>query len=167
MRVLLGSLLALAMIGSASAQRVINNGPVDGLMAVGSRPGISPKIEIEAADDFVLNGFFNAYHATFTGLLTGGATVTSIGVVDVEIYRVFPKDSTNPPSGNVPTRTNSPSDNAFTGRDSAVAGQLTFASAVLNATFTATNSVLNGINKVPNQTTGGEGAVRGQEVQFT
>src|SRR5438445_6146906 len=144
MRVLLGSLLALAMIGSASAQRVINNGPVDGLMAVGSRPGISPKIEIEAADDFVLNGFFNAYHATFTGLLTGGATVTSIGVVDVEIYRVFPKDSTNPPSGNVPTRTNSPSDEAFTTR-STLDGNMTFTATALGP-ITAANSVLNGIN---------------------
>ena len=41
MKVLLGSFLALTMIGSAFAQRVINSGSVDGLMAVGSRPGIS------------------------------------------------------------------------------------------------------------------------------
>jgi hypothetical protein len=116
MKILLGSLLALTMVVSASAQRVINNGSVDGLMAIGSRPGLGGTIEIEAGDDFVLNGLFNAYHATFTGLLTGGATVSSIGVVTVEIYRVFPKDSTMPPSGNVPTRNNSPSDEAFATR---------------------------------------------------
>jgi hypothetical protein len=29
--------------------------------------------------------------------------------VRLEIYRVFPKDSQDPPSGNVPTRVNSPS----------------------------------------------------------
>jgi hypothetical protein len=37
---------------------------------------------------------------------------------------------------------------------------------VLNSTFTAANSVLNGINPIPNQTTGGEGSVTGEEVQF-
>jgi hypothetical protein len=162
MKVLLGSFLALTMIGSAFAQRVINSGSVDGLMAVGSRPGISPKIEIEAADDFVLNGFFNAYHATFTGILTGAATVANIGVVNVEIYRVFPKDSTTPPSSNVPTRNNSPSDEAFTTRSTAD-GNLTFTATALGP-FTAANSVLNGINKSPSQTTNGEGPVSGTEV---
>jgi hypothetical protein len=67
----------------------------------------------------------------------------------------------------VPTRVNSPADNVLDTRDSAVVGQLTFSSALLNANFTAANSVLNGINPIPNQTTGGEGAVSGEEVQFT
>jgi hypothetical protein len=31
-------------------------------------------------------------NATFTGLLTGGATQSDIGQVRVEIYRVFPND---------------------------------------------------------------------------
>jgi len=37
---------------------------------------------------------------------------------------------------------------------------------LLNPRFTALNSVINGINAFPNQTTGGEGQVTGQEVQF-
>lgn len=83
----------------------------------------------------------------------------------IEIYRIFPKDSTNPPSGHVPTRANSPSDVAFDSRDS-VGSTLSFSTTVLSASFTALNSVLNGIHPLPNGTTGGEGAVSGQEVRF-
>jgi hypothetical protein len=63
------------------------------------------------------------------------------------------------------TRVNSPSDVEFsilsTGSSS-----LTFSTTVLSSSFTAANSVINGINPIPNQFTGGEGAVTGQEVQF-
>jgi len=137
----------------------------DGKLAAASRPASAGKIEIEAADDFVLASPTTVTSASWTGLLTG-ATTADVGQVTVEIYRVFPLDSTNPPSGNVPTRVNSPSDVAFTSRDSTASG-LTFTTAVLNATFTASNSVLNGIHPAPNQTTGGEGPVTGQEVTFT
>jgi hypothetical protein len=58
---------------------------------------------------------------------------------------------------------NSPSDNAFSSF-SIAAGNLTIT--LLNANFTVANSVLNGINPSPNQTTGGEGPVSGEEVQF-
>jgi len=85
--------------------------------------------------------------------------------VTIEIYRVFPKDSTVPPSGQVPTRVNSPSDVAFDSRD--FPGQLNFSTALLSPSFTAGNSVVNGINPSPNQTTGGEGPVTGQEVLFS
>jgi hypothetical protein len=101
--------------------------------------------------------------ATFTGLLPSGAPLSSVTGVGVEFYRVFPLDSVNPPDGRVPTRVNSPSDNAFSSF-SIAAGNLTIT--LLSATFTVANSVLNGINPVPNQTTGGEGAVSGEEVQF-
>jgi len=37
----------------------------------------------------------------------------------------------------------------------------------VSASFTASNSVVNGINKSPNQTTGGEGPVTGEEVLFS
>jgi hypothetical protein len=104
--------------------------------------------------------------ATFTGLLPSGAPLTNVTDVVVEIYRVFPKDSTNPPDGRVPTRTNSPSDVAFDSRDSA-ANTLSFSGVIQSASFTAANSVLNGIHPLPNVTTGGEGAVTGEEVQFT
>jgi hypothetical protein len=63
------------------------------------------------------------------------------------------------------TRVNSPSDVEFVGRDSA-SSDLSFAMSVLAPSFTANNSVVNGINPFPNQTTGGEGPVTGQEVQF-
>jgi hypothetical protein len=85
--------------------------------------------------------------------------------VTVEIYRVFPKDSQSPPSGNVPSRVNSPSDVAFGSRSSSAA-ELAFSAVVLNASFTAANSVRNGIHKLPNQFTGGEGSVSGTEVRF-
>ena len=90
-----------------------SNGNVNGQMAVASRPNSAGKIEIEAADDFVIASQTQITNATFTGLITSGVAAPTVGEIVVEIYRVFPKDSTNPPSGNVPTRVNSPSDVAF------------------------------------------------------
>jgi PEP-CTERM motif len=114
--------------------------------------------------------------ATFTGLLTGGATVANVGEVVVEIYRVFPNDSdvgrtSGPPTFStpqVPTRVNSPSDVALDRRDTA-AGELTFGTKVLNNgnPFTALNSVQpGGIHPLPGVTTGGNGPITGQEVEF-
>jgi hypothetical protein len=85
--------------------------------------------------------------------------------VRVEIYRVFPNDSDTMRTINVLTRMNSPSDVAFADRSSND-GNLNFSTSVLNANFTALNSVLNGINPFPNQTTGGEGSITGEEVRF-
>ena len=100
-----------------------NNGAPDGRMAVASRPANSGigQIEIEAADDFVLTGAVHISGATFTGLLPSAAPLGSIQQVEVEIYRVFPLDSANPPSGHVPTRVNSPSDVDFDSRSTATA----------------------------------------------
>ena len=98
-------------------------------------------------------------------MLVGGATPANVRDVEIELYHVFPIDSTNPPDGRVLTRTNSPSDNNFAAADSGL-GQLSFTATVLNPSFTAANSVVNGINPLPNQFTGGEGAVTGEEVQF-
>ncbi|MBA2589532.1 MAG: VPLPA-CTERM sorting domain-containing protein [Alphaproteobacteria bacterium] len=133
-------------------------------MAAASRPAAGGKIEIEAADDFVITGQTQITSATFIGVITGA--IPTVGEVAVEIYRVFPFDSVIPPSGNVPTRANSPSDVAYDTRDSGLA-TLSFLTSTLSPNFTAQNSVLNGINKSPNQTTGGEGPVSGMEVQFT
>ena len=84
----------------------------------------------------------------------------------VEIYRVFPLDSDTTRTPNVPSRINSPSDNALVSRDSS-AGELTFTTGILQSSFTASNSVQpGGINPMPPQTTGGDGSVTGQEVQF-
>jgi hypothetical protein len=94
--------------------------------------------------------------------------------VRVEIYRVFPNDSdvdrTNGPpdfsTPNVPTRVNSPSDVAFLEADAAD-GSLRFSTAVLNGNFNALNSVQpGGIHPSPNQFTGGNGPVTGEEVEF-
>lgn len=160
------AMVTSAIVGSASATPFFfSTGNVDGLMAAASRPVAGGKIEIEAADDFTtIANQTQITSATFTGLLTGAAP--TIGEVAVEIYRVFPKDSDTVRTPNVLTRTNSPSDVAFDTRDTSL-GTLTFSTATLAPNFTAANSVLNGINKFPNQTTGGEGAVTGAEVQFT
>jgi hypothetical protein len=148
-----------------------STGTPDGKMAAATRPDAPGKFEIETGDDFVLasEGIINS--ATFVGLLSGGAT---IGEVRVEIYRVFPNDSdvsrtSGPPTFStprVPTRVNSPSDVEFDDRDTA-SGNLTFTTALLNASFTAANSVMpGGIHPMPGQTTGGNGPVTGEEVQF-
>jgi hypothetical protein len=160
-------LLVLALcvsLTSAADTFFFSTGNPDGRMAVGSRPSSTGKIEIEAADDFVLASSTTITSATFTGLLTGGATLANVGNVGVEIYRVFPNDSNTTRTPNVPTRVNSPSDVAFDTRDST--SGLAFSGAQIGP-FTANNSVLNGINPSPNQTTGGEGSVTGTEVVFT
>ena len=150
----------------AIAAPFFSTGDPNGLMATATRPTSAGKIETETGDDFVLSTATKITGATFTGLLTGDVSLADIGNVVVEIYRVFPKDSQNPPSGNVPTRDNSPSDVAFDSRNTA-GNTLTFTASVLSVDFTANNSVINGINKQPNQKTGGEGPVNGQEVLFT
>ena len=164
----LAPIVIFAWSGLANATPFFfSTGNVDGLIATASRPSSAGKIEIESADDFIVGAgnTLTLTSATFQGLIPTGASLSSIGTVRVEIYRVFPADSTNPPSGNVPTRVNSPSDVAFAERESGGAG-LTFTPGIVQPSFTANNSVLNGINKIPNQLTGGEGAVTGQQVQF-
>jgi hypothetical protein len=159
-----GIVAALAVPAAAEPLFIFTGDP-DGKIGLASRPGAGGLSEIEAADDFVLSANSTLTSATFTGLLPTGTSLSDISRVVVEIYRVFPLDSTDPPGGNVPTRVNSPADIAFASRDSAAAG-LTFSPAVIGPDFTVLNSILNGINPVPNQTTGGEGAVTGSEVQF-
>jgi hypothetical protein len=156
------ALLAAAEPVRAGPSFFFSTGDPDGKMATASRPASAGKIEIEAADDFALTGATQINSLTFTGLVPTGSNVNR---VNVEIYRVFPKDSDTVRLPNVPTRTNSPSDNAFASRDSS-AGELSFTTSVLSPVFTAANSVLNGIHPKPNQQTLGEGPVTGQEVQF-
>lgn len=155
---------------SAAAPFFFSTGNPDGKMALASRPGSA---EIEAGDDFALSEPTSLTGATFTGLLPSGASLSSVQQVAVEIYRLFPSDSdvgrtSGPPTFStpqVPTRVNSPSDVDLAARDAAT-GSLSFTAAVVGASFTANNSVLNGIHPKPNQTTGGDGAVSGEEVNF-
>ncbi|GAO39124.1 hypothetical protein SCH01S_25_01050 [Sphingomonas changbaiensis NBRC 104936] len=161
--------IAAGLLFSANAQAdsfFFSTGNPDDRIATATRQASAGKIETESADDFILSRKTQLTGGTFTGLLPDGFSLSGINDVTVEIYRVFPLDSTNPPSRHVPTRNNSPSDNALASRDSA-AGELSFTPALLAADATAANSVINGIHAAPNQFTGGEGAVRGEEVQFS
>src|SRR2546426_1883125 len=145
----------------ASSPFFFSTGSPDGRIATASRPSSGGLVEIEAADDFILTSATTIDHVTFVGLLPAAEPLTSAVQVRIEIYRVFSKDSVDPPSGNVPTRVNSPSYNAFDQRDSTVVGDLTYTATLLSPSFTAANSVVNGIHPIPNQFTGGEGPVTG------
>jgi hypothetical protein len=173
-------LILLALIGPSfiaariDAQVLYNNDFPTNDMAAATRPESAGKIEIETADDFLLPTGAHVTGATFTGLLSGGATTSDIANVRVEIYRVFPNDSdvgrtSGPPTfgtPQVPARVNSPSDVALLDRSKSD-GNLSFTTALLNATFTANNSVQpGGIHPQPGQTTGGNGAITGEEVNF-
>ena len=150
-----------------------STGNPNGKIATTSRPDSPFGSEIETGDDFVLTQATSITSATFAGLITGSRPGLSIGQVVVEVYRVFPNDSniartSGPPTfstPNVPTRVNSPSDVAFADRDSESAN-LHFLAADLGS-FTAANSVQpGGIHKQPNQTTGGNGPLTGEEFEF-
>jgi len=175
-------LILLAMFGAsfvaaridAQVTVLYNNDFPTGDMAAATRPESAGKFEIESADDFLLPTGAHVNGATFTGLLPSGSTLSDIANVRVEIYRVFPNDSdvgrtSGPPTFStpqVPTRVNSPSDVALLDRSSND-GNLSFTAALVSATFTANNSVQpGGIHPQPGQTTGGNGAITGEEVHF-
>ena len=161
----LAAFLLLATQASASTFSFSTGNP-DGKIGTLSRPPGAGLIQTETADDFVVeSNTVLITDATFTGLIPPGASLSSITEVEIELYHVFPADSANPPSGNVPTRTNSPADVeiAAATRDS-LDGTLSFTATVLNSSFTVSNSVVSGIHKSPAQHTGGEGPVTGQEV---
>jgi hypothetical protein len=142
-------------------------GNPDGRIGVASRPPSKDgsKIEIEAADDFILGTQTLIYGAIFTGLTPPNITPDDVGTVTVEIYRVFPNDSDTSRTPNVPTRTNSPGDVEFVHR-STEDGNLDYTFVTLQLQYTVANSVINGIHAQPNQNTGGEGPVTGWLNQF-
>jgi hypothetical protein len=149
-----------------------STGNPDGKIATASRPGTPTGFEIESADDFALTSQTHINHATFQGILVGGS-ISNIGQVRVEMYRVFPNDSdvtrtSGPPvfsTPQVPTRVNSPSDVEFADRDTA-SKNLTLKTTDLG-TFKADNSVQpGGIHPMPGQTTKGDGPVTGERVLF-
>jgi len=160
----------LVLIASrASAQSfTFSTGSPDGLIGTLSRPASDGMIQTETADDFALTDCVLVNQATFTGLLPSGTPLSDINRVEVEIYHVFPVDSDTTRTPNVVTRVNSPSDveiNAAT-RDS-LNNSLSSSAMLENAMFTVLNSVVNGIKPKPNQFTGGEGPVTGEEVTIT
>src|SRR5215471_5012196 len=133
------AVFALLAMPASATPFFFSTGNVTNLMATATRPESPGKFEIESADDFALTSSTTINSATFTGLLTGGATIANIGEVRVEIYRVFPADSnvartSGPPTfstSQVPTRVNSPSDVEVDDRDTA-SGDLSFTTSVLN-----------------------------------
>jgi hypothetical protein len=157
-------------ISPASADTVpffFSTGNPDGLIAALSRVASPGKLETETADDFVTTAPTVINSATFVGLLPSGTPPSAVTQVEIELYHVFPIDSVEPPDGRVNTRVNSPSDNNFNARDSNVPGELSFTTTLLNPSFTALNSVLDGgIKPFPDQFTGGNGPLTGEEVQF-
>ena len=158
--------LAVSSAAAATIPFFFSTGNPDGLIATASRVASTGKLETETADDFVTTGPTTINSATFIGLLPLGTPLSAVTQVEIELYHVFPIDSTNPPDGKVVARANSPSDNNFDARDSNVPGQLSFTTTLLSPSFMALNSVVNGIHAQPNQFTGGEGPVTGEEVQF-
>jgi hypothetical protein len=164
-RFALGIAGLLFVVPAVAAPFLFSTGNPDGLIATLSRTASPGKLETETADDFVTTATTFITNATFTGLLPLGTPLSSVHNVEIELYHVFPIDSAFPPDGRVLTRANSPSDNNFAAADG-LSGQLSFTTTLISPTFTALNSVLNGINALPNQFTGGEGAVTGEEVQF-
>ena len=165
--------LLCAVPAAAQTPFFFSTGDPDEKIATAARPDTPGVFEIESADDFGLTHATSINGATFTGLLPIGSTGADVSQVIVEMYRVFPKDSdvgrTSGPTEfstpNVPTRVNSPSDVAFQERDGG--SGLTFTTEVLSDDFSALNSVTQGgIHPLPGIFTGGNGAVRGEEVQF-
>jgi hypothetical protein len=150
-----------------------STGVPDGRIATIAEPSNAHNshVEYESADDFVLTSETQINHASFTGLLTGGASPRDLKNVVVEIYRVFPNDSdvgrtSGPPTFStpqVPTRVNSPSDVAFESLDSAH-NQLGVRTRVLSQSFTALASV-SSADKISLKS-GGNGPVTGKEVEF-
>jgi hypothetical protein len=142
-----------------------STGLPDGKMATIAEPANAhnSQVEFESADDFALTTQTTIRHASFTGLLTGGATPKDVSNVVVEIYRVFPLDSDTTRIPKVPTRNNSPSDVAFASRDSADK-ELNFHTDVLAGSFSALASVSSADKIKVNS--GGNGEVTGEEVEF-
>jgi hypothetical protein len=154
------------IVPSATASPFLfSTGLPDGRIATISEPPNTHNshVEFETADDFVLNTETVIDHASFTGLLTGGATLKDVSDVFLTIYRVFPNDSDLTRTPQVPTRQNSPADNEIENFDSAV-GDLRFHSRELSTSFTAQNSV-SSADKI-SVNSHGNGSVTGEEVEF-
>jgi hypothetical protein len=142
-----------------------HTGVPDGRIATVSEPANAhnSQVEFETADDFVLPSATRIDNASFTGLLTGGATLSDVSNVVITIYRVFPNDSDTTRTPQVPTRNNSPADNEIENRDSA-ARDLFFRGQVLSESFAAQNSV-SSVDRIGVHS-GGNGSVTGEEVHF-
>jgi hypothetical protein len=152
-------ILACARVAAAAPIVLYSNLALNGQMAAAGRPDAPGVVEIEPADDFILNNGASVTEVKFIGLIVGAAPVIDPASINLEIYRVFPADSTFPPDNKVPTRVNSPSDVAATERGFAGLTSLTITNLGAGS---AANSVKNGIAVGA----GGEGGVTGTEFEF-
>jgi hypothetical protein len=163
-------LAAVFFSGIASAQEtnvLVSTGNTDGKLGALSRRPSTGKLETETADDFVLTQTTVLTGATITGLISPATPLEDIADVEVELYHVFPKDSVDPPSGNVPSRVNSPGDVEIgSATRDANLHTLSFTANLLDSNFSVLNTVINGINKKPLNTTHGEGSSTGEEVEI-
>lgn len=171
---LLTSLVAATLIvgvGFAPAWAApffFSTGNADGRLGALSQPAGAGTLETETADDFILAETTSIAQATITGLIPSGTALANIGNVEVEVYHVFPRDSVEPPSGNVPSRANSPADVEIdTATRDGKLGTLGFTARLLAPSVSVLNTVVNGINKAPHTVTRGEGPASGDVVQIT
>ncbi len=143
-------------------------GAPDGRLGTLSQPAKAGSLETETADDFILSETTVITQATINGLIPPGTPLGNISNVEIEIYHVFPEDSADPPSGNVPTRVNSPADDEIdiATRDGSL-GTLESSASLLDPNFSVSNTVVNGINKAPDNVTRGEGPANGEMVAIT
>src|SRR5262249_28934278 len=111
-RCFLAALAGAALLGTQARADYFffTTGNPDHRMAVGARVETDVQVEVEPADDFILERETLIWHANFTGLLPSDAPLSDVAFVLIEIYRVFPKDSDADRMIHVPTRMNSPSD---------------------------------------------------------
>ena len=164
---MMGLVLLVAQLATAQTFSFTPGDP-DGKLGALSRRASPGKVETETADDFVLQQTAVINKATITGLIPANTDLTNIKDVEIEVYHVFPLDSTIPPSGNVPSRDKSPSDVEIgTATRAASSGTLKFSASVIAENFQVGNTVVNGINKIPVNLTNGEGAFTGEEVELT
>src|SRR5437867_7502781 len=140
-----------------------STGTPDGLLGALPQPPSSGTLETETADDFILTETTSIAQASITGLIPSGTPLADISNVEVEVYHVFPKDSADPPSGNVTSRANSPADVEIdAATPDGTLGTLGFSASPLNPSFSVLNTVANGINKVPSNVTRREGPASGE-----
>ena len=161
----IGILAAWLATPAWAASFFFSTGNPDGKLGALSEQASSEngQIETETADDFILSAATVINGATITGLIPSGAPLTSITNVEVELYQVFPADSVNPPSGNVPSRQNSPADVEIgTATRDGSAGTLAFNKSLVNSSFMVTKTVV----KKLQPKTGGEESATGEEVQI-
>ena len=162
-------LVLLSASPAAATPFTFSTGSPDGLIGTLSRPAGAGHIQTETADDFTLGAATSLTSATFTGLLPAGTPLANISNVEIEFYHLFPVDSANPPSGNVPVRAGSPADVeiAAATREFA-AGNLTFTPTLINPTFLVANSLQEGgippVGAPGFPFTGGQGPITGEEV---